>query len=79
MYLVPDEIMRCPILLGRDNWMHFHTCSYKTLPSTPGGRVLGEPTLPHICDNNPGGVSAYIRTCEGPHAAYHLVYEGEGL
>ena len=54
MYLVPDETMRCPILLGRDSWMRFHSRSYQTLPSTPDGRVLGELTLTHICDNNVG-------------------------
>ena len=54
MYLVPDETMRCPILLGRDSWMRFHSRSYQTLPSTPDGRVLGELTLAHICDNNVG-------------------------
>ena len=59
MYLVPDETMRCPILLGRDSWMRFHSRSYQTLPSTPDGRVLGELNLAHICDNNVGGASAY--------------------
>ena len=54
MYLVPYETMRCPILLGRDSWMRFHLRSYQTLPSTPDGRVLGELTLAHICDNNVG-------------------------
>ena len=66
MHLVPDETMCCPILLGRDSWMRFHSRSYKTLTSTPDGRVLGELTLTHICDNNVGGASAYIRNCDAP-------------
>ena len=75
MYLVPDETMRCPILLGREGWMRFHSGSYQTLPSTPDGRVLGELTLAHICDNNVGGASAYIRKCDDLEVAYHLIYE----
>ena len=72
MYLVPDETMRYRILLGWDSWMRFHSRSYQTLPSTPDGRVLGELTLTHICDNNVGGASAYIRNCDAPEVAYHL-------
>ena len=58
VYLVPDETIRCPIFLGRDNWMRFPSRSYQTLPSTPDGRVFDELTLTHICDNNPGGAPA---------------------
>ena len=79
MYLVPDETMRCLILLGRDSWMRLHSRSYQTLPPTPNGRVLGELTLAHICDNNVGGVSAYIRNCDAPEVAYRLIYEGKGM
>ena len=28
MYIVPNKTMRCPLLLGRDSWMRFHTRSY---------------------------------------------------
>ena len=79
MYLVPNETMRCPILLGRDSWMRFHSRSYQTLPSTPGGRVLGELTLTHICGNNLSGASAYIRNCDDLEVAYRLVYEGTDM
>ena len=79
MYLVADETMRCHILLGRDSWMRFHSRSYQTLPSTPDGRVLGELNLTHICDNNLDGASAYIRTCDAPGIAYHLIYEGKSM
>ena len=27
MYIVPNETMRCPLLLGRDSWMRFHSRS----------------------------------------------------
>ena len=79
MYLIPDETMRFHILLGQDSWVRFHSCSYQTLPSTPDGRILGELTLAHICDNNPGGASAHIRKCDSPDATYHLIYEREGV
>ena len=79
MYLVPDETMRCPILLGRDSWMRFHSRSYQTLPPTPDGRVLGELTLAHICDNSGGGASAYILNCDDLEVAYHLIYEGTDM
>ena len=79
MYLVPDETMRCPILFGRDSWMRFHSRSYQTLPPTPDGRVLGELTLAHICDNSGGGASAYIRYCDDLEVAYHLIYKGTDM
>jgi len=74
---IPDETMRCPIRLGLDSWIRFHSRSYHTLPSTPDGRVLGELALLRICDNEPGGASAYICNCDPSDVAYHLIYEGE--
>ena len=59
--------------------MRFHSYSYQTLPSTPDGRVLGELTLAHICDNSGGGASAYIRNCDDLEVAYHLIYEGTDM
>ena len=79
MYLVPDETMRCPIFLGRNSWMRFHSRSYQTIPSTPDGRVLGVLTLAHICDSSAGGASAYIRNCDDLEAAYNLIYEGTDM
>ena len=29
IYIVPNRTMRCPLLLGRDSWMRFHSRSYK--------------------------------------------------
>ena len=78
MYIVPNETMRCPLLLGRDSWMHFHSCSYQTLPPPPDGRIFDELTLPP-CDDNFSSVAAYIRNCETLDAAYHLVYNGPGV
>ena len=78
MYIVPNEIMRCPLLLGRDSWMRFPSRSYQTLPPQPDGRISGELTL-SSCDNNFSSAAAYIRNCETLDAAYHLVYNGPGV
>ena len=79
MYLVPNETMRCPILLGRDSWMRFHSRSYRTLPPAPDGRVFGELTLAHINHHSACGASAYIRNCDALEVAYHLTYEGKDM
>ena len=78
MYIVPNETMRCPLLLGRDSWMRFHSRSYQTLPPHPDGRTFGELTL-SPCGDNLGSAAAYIRTHEAPANAYHLVYDGLGV
>ena len=56
--------MRCPLLLGRDSWMRFHSRSYQTLS---------------LCDDNLGSAVAYIRDRESSDAVYHLVYDGLGV
>ena len=78
MYIVPNETMRCPLLLGRDSWMRFHSRSYQTLPSHPDGRTFGELSL-SPCGDNLGSAAAYIRNHEAPANAYHLVYDGLGV
>ena len=78
MYIVPNETMRCPLLLVRDSWMRFHSRSYQTLPPQPDGRIFGELTL-SSCDDNFSSAAAYIRNCEILDAAYHLVYNGPGV
>ena len=78
MYIVPNETMRCPLLLGRDSWMRFHSRFYQTLPPQPDGRIFGELTL-SSCDDNFSSAAAYIRNCETLDAAYHLVYNGPGV
>ena len=70
--------MRCPLLLGRDSWMRFHSLSYQTLSPQPDGRVFGELTL-SLCDDNLGSAAAFIRNHEVSDAAYHLVYDGLGV
>ena len=77
MYIVPNETMRCPLLLGRDSWMRFHSRSYQTLPPHPDGRTFGELSSP--CGDNLGSAAAYIRNHEAPANAYHLVYDGLGV
>ena len=69
MYLVPDGTIHCPVLLGRDSWMRFHSRSYQMSPSTPDGRILVGVIPSHICDN-PGAAS---------DVAYHLIRESEGV
>ena len=78
MYIVPNETMRCPLLLGRDSWMRFHSRSYQTLPPHPDGRTFGELSL-SPCGDNLGSAAAYIRNHESPASAYHLVYDGLGV
>ena len=78
MYIVPDEAMRCPLLLGRDSWMRFHSRSYQTLSPQPDGRIFGELAL-SLCDDNLGSAAAYIRNRESSEAVYHLVYDGLGV
>ena len=78
MYIVPNETMRCPLLLGRDSWMRFHSRSYQTLSPQPDGRIFGELTL-SIGDDNLGSTAAYIRDRASSDAAYHLVYDGLGV
>ena len=78
MYVVPNETMRCPLLLGRYSWMRFHSRCYQTLPPHPDGRTFGELTL-SPCGDNLGSAAAYIRNHEAPANAYHLVYDGLGV
>ena len=77
-YIVPNETMRCPLLLGRDSWMPFHSRSYQTLSPQPDGRVFSELTL-SLCDDNLVSAAAYIRNHEVSDAAYHLVYDGQDV
>ena len=78
MYIVPNETMRCPLLLGRNSWIRFPSRSYQTLPPHPDGRTFGELTL-SPCDDNLGSAAAYIRNREASDNAYHLVYDGLGV
>ena len=78
MYIVPNETMRCPLLLGRDSWMRFPSRSDQTLPPHPDGRTFGELTL-SPCEDNLGSAAAYIRNREASDNAYHLVYDGLGV
>ena len=75
MYIVPNETMRCPLLLGRDSWVRFTSRSYQTLPPHPDGRTFGELTL-SPCEDNLGSAADYIRNREASDNTYHLVYEG---
>ena len=78
MYIVPNETMQCPLLLGRESWIRFHSRSYQTLSPQADGRIFGELTL-SLCDDNLGSAAAYIRNREASNAAYHLVYDGLGV
>ena len=78
MYIVPNETMRCPLLLGRVSWMRFHSRSYQTLSPQPDGRIFGEFIL-SLCDDNLGSAAAYILNRESSDAVHHLVYDGLGV
>ena len=78
IYIVPNEILRCTFLLGRNGSMRFHSRSYQTLAPTPDGRLFGELALSCAFDDACNSAAAYIRSCEAPDAAYHLVYDGPG-
>ena len=70
--------MLCPLLLGRDSWIRFHSRSYQTLSPQPDGRIFGELTL-SVGDDNFGSAAAYIRDRASSDAVYHLVYDGVGV
>ena len=78
MHIVPNKTMRCLLLLGRDSWMNFHSPLYQTLSPQPDGRVFGELIL-SLCDDNLGSAAACIRNHQVSDAAYHLVYDGQGV
>ena len=75
IYIVPNETMRCPLLLGPYSWMRFHSRSYQTLAPTPDGRLFGELALSHIF----GDAAAYVHSRKATDTAYHLVYDGPGM
>ena len=77
--IVPNETMRCPLLLGRDSWMRFHSRSYQTLTPTPDGRLFGELTLSHTFGDACNGAAVYVHSHGAPDTAYHLVYDGPGV
>ena len=79
MHIVSNRTMRCPLLLGRDSWMRFHTRSYQTLALTHDGRIFGELTLSHTFSNAHNSAAAYIHSCETLDAAHHLIYDGQGM
>ena len=78
MYIVPNETMRCPLLLGRDSWMRFHPRSYQMLSPQPDGRIFGELNL-SIGGDNLGSAAAYIRDRASSDNVYHLAYDGLGV
>ena len=79
IYIVPNKTMRCPLLLGRDSWMRFHSRSYRTLAPTPDGRVFGELTLSHTFDDAGTSATAYIRSCGTTNVVHQLRYDGSGM
>ena len=71
--------MRCPLPLGRDSWMRFHSRFYQTLAPASNGRIFGELTPSHTFDDAYNSAAAYIRSREAPDAVHHLVYDGPGM
>ena len=79
IFIVLNRTMRCPLLLGRDSWMRFHSRSYQTLAPTSYGRVFGELILSHTFDDAYNSATAYIRSCDTTNVVHHLVYDGPGM
>ena len=79
IYIVPNETMRCPLLLGRDSWMCFHSRSYQTLTPTLDGRLFGKLTLSHTFGDARNSAAAYVHSHGATDTAYHLVYDGPGV
>ena len=79
IYIVPNETMRCPLLLGRDSWMRFHSRSYQTLAPPPDDRPFGELTLLHTFGDACNSAAAYVHSREATDTAHHLVYDGSGV
>ena len=76
IYIVPNEAMRCPFLLGRDSWTHFHSRSYQTLAPASDGRLFGKLTLSHTLGDACNSAATYIHSREATDTAYHLAYDG---
>ena len=79
IYIIPNKTMRCPLLLGRDSWMRFHSRSYQTLVPASDGRIFGELTLSHTFDNAYTSATAYTRSCETTNVVHQLRYDGPGM
>ena len=79
VYIAPNKTMRCPLLLGRDSWMRFHSRSYQTLAPTPDGRLFGELALSYTFDDAHNNATACIGNCEAPDAPYPLAYGNSGV
>ena len=79
IYIVSNRTMRCPLLLGRDSWMLFHSRSYETLALASDGRVFDELTLSHTFDDAYSSATAYIRSCKTTKVVHHLVYDGPDM
>ena len=79
IYIVPNDTMRCPLLLGRDSWMRFHSRSCQTLTPTPDSRLFGELTLSHTFGDACNSAAAYVHSNGAPDTAYHLVHDGPGV
>lgn len=71
IYIIPNETLRCPLLLDRESWMCFHS---RYLQPQPDGRVFGEFILSHICGDARSIAAAYVCYNGAWEVAYHLVY-----
>ena len=74
IYIIPNNTMRCPLLLGRYSWVRFRLRSYQTLAPTFDIRLFGKLSLSHTFGDASNSAAAYIRNFETPDAA-HLVYD----
>ena len=79
IYIVPNKTMRCPLLLGRDSWMRFHSRSYQTLAPASDGRVFGELTPSHTFDDAYNSATAHIQSCDTTNVVHQLICDSPGM
>ena len=74
-YIVPAEVKKYVVILGRDSWMRFNDRSCRTLAPRPSNnRVLGElkMSLPRL-----HGATAFVPDSSAHHDSFHLLYAGD--
>ena len=70
--VIPPLLMQHAVLLGRNNWMHFNSLFYHSLPPPPPNqRIFGELELVH---HAPTGISVYAFNPAASGRGSHLRY-----
>lgn len=77
MYIVPDDNMRCHVLVNRETLAPFNNRSYYALQPRPARRTLGELSLSQLDEDHPCQKPAKIHHPDVSVAVNHLVYDSE--